>query len=75
MVNSNIAIICLLPFSGGMELDAIKLANVLVGDVNTVPVSRQGCLIGNYYRDNVAGSEVLQETIHFCAGLDSPRRS
>jgi len=75
MVKSNIALICLSPSSGGMEMDAIKLPNLLVRDVNTVLVSRQGCSVGNDYRDNLAGSEILHRTIHFCAGLDFPRKS
>lgn len=59
------AVICLSPYSGGMEMDAIKLAKLLVSELQVVLVAKAGCYIAKYYPSTLEDSGICLETIEF----------
>jgi len=61
----NTAIICLSPYAGGMEMDAIKLARLLCNDVHVTLFAKSNHYIEQYYKDHLQGSNISLETIGF----------
>ena len=61
----NTAIICLSPYSGGMELDAIKLAKKLSSYTSVTIVAKQGYFIDNQKDDYLGYNSITLETIKF----------
>lgn len=61
----NTAIICLSPYGGGMEMDAIKLARLLCDDINVTLFVKSHHFISQYYDDYMQGSKVSLETVSF----------
>ena len=62
---NNTAIVCLSPYSGGMEIDSIKLAKKLSSHTNIVLVAKKDKFIANCYLDYVSVDSVALETINF----------
>jgi glycosyltransferase involved in cell wall biosynthesis len=61
----NTAIICLSPYSGGMEMDAIKLARLLCNDVQVTLFAKLDHYIAQYFKEHMAGGNVSLETVDF----------
>ena len=62
---SNTAVICLSPFHGGMEMDAVRIAKLISSDVNVCLIAKSNSPIGNNYADELAQSNVELKTIQF----------
>ena len=60
-----IAVICLSPYSGGMEIDAIKLAKKLSSYSKVVMIARDGYFIESKKDDYVGFNNIRLETISF----------
>lgn len=67
-MKSNTAVICLSPYSGGMELDAIKLAQKLSNHAQIILIAKQDYFIEKqaYSLEN---SKIKLETIKFCSSF------
>ena len=65
MAKGNTAVVCLSPYSGGMEMDAIKLARLLGNDVNIVLVAKAGHYIHSQFHKQLSESHVALELIDF----------
>lgn len=65
------AIICLSPYSGGMEIDAIKLAKKLSSHIEITIIAREGYFIANSYQDYVGYNGISLETIQFHSSLST----
>jgi len=63
------AVICLSPYSGGMEMDAIKMARLLCKKVKVVLLVKSGCYLENYYNSAMASSQISLETIAFSSNF------
>lgn len=61
---SNTAIICLSPYSGGMEIDALKLANKLYKFTNITLVAKEKHFIANSFKEYIKENIELR-TIEF----------
>ena len=61
----NTAIICLSPYSGGMEMDAIKLARLLCNDVKITLLAKAGHYVAEYYKEHMQSSDITLETVDF----------
>ncbi|WP_455201290.1 hypothetical protein, partial [Kaarinaea lacus] len=61
----NTAIICLSPYSGGMEMDAIKLARLLCNDVQVTLFAKSDHYIAKYYNEHMQNSAISLETVDF----------
>lgn len=61
----NTAVVCLSPYSGGMEMDAIKLACLLSTKVNIVLVAKTNHYIANYHKNHLQSTVIKLETIGF----------
>ena len=59
------AIICLSPYSGGMELDAIKTAKHLSSVSKIVVVAKKDCFIASKHKEYVGFNDIKLETISF----------
>lgn len=59
------AIICLSPNSGGMEIDAIKLAKKLSSHTLITLIAKQDCFIANSKNDYIGYNSIELETIPF----------
>lgn len=59
------AIICLSPYSGGMEIDTIKLAKKLSPYVPITIIAKKGCFIASCEQEYVAHNGIELETIAF----------
>jgi len=64
-LKSPIAIICLSPYSGGMELDAISLAKKLSNYSQVTVIAKSGYFIDNKRADYVDHNGIKLETISF----------
>lgn len=62
---SNTAVICLSPFHGGMEMDAVRIAKLISSDVNVCLIAKSNSPIGNNYADELAKNNVELKTIQF----------
>jgi glycosyltransferase involved in cell wall biosynthesis len=62
---NNTLVICLSPYAGGMELDAIKIAKLLCERVGIVLVAKKGCFIEGYYNNQMGDPGFKLETINF----------
>lgn len=67
MAKGNTAIICLSPYSGGMEMDAIRMARLLCNDVNVVLVAKANHYIHAQSGLQLSGARVVLELIDFSA--------
>lgn len=65
MKKSNTTIICLSPNSGGMEMDAIKLAKKLSPYTQVVLIAKENSFIANARDSYVGHNNILLETISF----------
>lgn len=65
----NTAIICLSPYSGGMELDSIKLAKKLSSHTNITIIAKSNCFIANQKKTYLNVNEIKLETIKFSSNL------
>jgi glycosyltransferase involved in cell wall biosynthesis len=63
------AIICLSPYSGGMEIDAIKLAKKLSDYTKVIMIAKSGCFIDTKRDDYVGFNDIKLETISFRSSL------
>jgi len=61
----NTLVICLSPYGGGMEMDAIKLAKMLSGNVQVTLLAKSGCFIDKYYQKHMVDSGVALVTVSF----------
>lgn len=68
-MENNIAIVCLSPYSGGMEIDSIKLAKKLSFDTKIVLVAKEGKFIANQSSDYVGFNGISLETINFKSSI------
>ena len=64
-IKGNTLVICLSPYSGGMEMDAIKLARLLCEDVSVTLLVKSGCFIESYYQKYMLDSNVDLKTVKF----------
>lgn len=62
---SNTAVICLSPFHGGMEMDAVRIAKLISSDVNVCLIAKSNSPISNNYADELAENNVELKTIQF----------
>ena len=62
---SNTAVICLSPFHGGMEMDAVRIAKLISSDVNVLLIAKSNSPIGNNYVNELAENNVELKTIQF----------
>jgi len=62
---SNTAVICLSPFHGGMEMDAVRIAKLISSDVNVCLIAKSNSPISNNYVDELAENNVELKTIQF----------
>ncbi|WP_455206350.1 glycosyltransferase [Kaarinaea lacus] len=65
----NTAIICLSPYSGGMEMDAIKLARLIGDDVKVTLLAKSGHFIERYYKNYMQDSGIVLETVNFTSAF------
>lgn len=65
----NTAIICLSPYSGGMEMDAIKLARLLSPQIEIVLIAKSDHYIANYYQRHMQSNKITLETIAFSSAF------
>jgi glycosyltransferase involved in cell wall biosynthesis len=63
------AIICLSPYSGGMEIDAIKLAKKLSPYTTVTLIAKKGYFIANSSNEYIGYNNIELETISFHASL------
>ena len=64
------AVICLSPYSGGMEMDAIKMAKLLCERVKVVLLAKSGCYIEQYFKTSMAGGGAIAlETVSFSSSF------
>lgn len=68
-VKGNTAVICLSPYSGGMEMDAIKLARLLKTKANIVLVAKDNHFVANYYKNHLQSTGIKLETIGFTSSF------
>jgi len=61
----NTLVICLSPYGGGMEMDAIKLAKMLSANVQITLLAKSGCYIEDYYQKHMADSCIALATVSF----------
>jgi glycosyltransferase involved in cell wall biosynthesis len=66
---SNTAIICLSSYSGGMEIDTIKLAKKLSKSVDITLIAKKNCFIASYKEDFLGFNGIKLETISFKSSL------
>ncbi|WP_455223187.1 glycosyltransferase family 4 protein [Kaarinaea lacus] len=64
-VKGNTLVICLSPYSGGMEMDAIKLAKLLSQDVEITLLAKSDCFIDRYYKKNMSDTHIALATVNF----------
>jgi glycosyltransferase involved in cell wall biosynthesis len=69
MTKSATAIICLSPYSGGMEIDAIKLARKLSPYAPVTLIAKKGYFIANSSNEYVGYNNIELETISFRSSL------
>ncbi len=69
MSKQNTAIICLSPYSGGMEIDAIRLAKKLSPHAKILMLAREGYFIASQQNDYVGYNNIVLETIQFQSSL------
>lgn len=69
IIKSSTAIICLSPYSGGMEIDAIKLAKKLSPYTKITLIAKKNHFIANSVNEYVKGENVELETISFRSSL------
>jgi len=63
------AIICLSPYSGGMELDAIKLAKKLSDSMPLILIAKQGCFIEKKCSKYFGSDGITLETLAFKSSI------
>jgi glycosyltransferase involved in cell wall biosynthesis len=63
------AIICLSPYSGGMEIDAIKLAKKLSNNIDITVIAQEDKFIANQKNDYVGYNGITLETIKFSSSF------
>lgn len=63
---STTAIICLSPYSGGMEIDSIKMAKKILPYCKTILISKKDHFIANEMQKQ---NEIISETINFKSNL------
>lgn len=66
---SSTAIICLSPYSGGMEIDAIKLAKKLSPHTRITIIAKAKCFIANSCEEYISYNNIRLETISFRSSL------
>lgn len=64
-----IAIICLSPYSGGMEIDSIKLAKKLSNTTQITLIAKSGCFIASKKDELLQYNNINIETISFKSSL------
>ena len=64
-IKDNTLVICLSPYSGGMEMDAIKLARLLCEEVSITLLAKSGCFIESYYQKYMLDSDIELKTVNF----------
>lgn len=69
MIIKNTAIICLSPYSGGMEIDSIKLAKKLSSHTNITLIAKANHFIANQKDEYVGLNDIELETIAFSTNL------
>lgn len=62
---SNTAVICLSPFHGGMEMDAVRIAKLISSNVNVCLIAKSNSPISNNYVDELAKNSVELKSIQF----------
>lgn len=62
---SNTAVICLSPFHGGMEMDAVRIAKLISQDVNVCLIAKSNSPISNNYTNELAENSVELKAIQF----------
>lgn len=65
----NTAIICLSPFSGGMEIDSIKLAKKLSEFMSITIIAKKDCFIESQKDEYLDFNAIALETISFSSNL------
>lgn len=63
------AVICLSPYAGGMELDAIKLAKKLSSHTKITLIAKEGCFIASKKNEYLGFNNIELETIDFKSSL------
>ena len=66
---ANTAIICLSPYYGGMEMDAIRFARLLSDSVNITLIAKRGAQIDKHYGPHAQDENVTFETINFLSNF------
>ncbi len=62
---SNTAVICLSPFHGGMEMDAVRIAKLISPKVNVYLIAKANSPISNNYANELAENNVELKAIKF----------
>ena len=62
---SNTAVICLSPFHGGMEMDAVRIAKLISSDVNVCLIAKSNNPISNNYSDELYENNIELKAIQF----------
>lgn len=62
---SNTAVICLSPFHGGMEMDAVRIAKLISQDVKVCLIAKENSPISDKYAEELAKSNVELKPIKF----------
>ena len=68
-IKKPIAVICLSPYSGGMEIDSIKLAKKLSNYAKVVMIAKSGYFIESKQNEYVGFNDIKLETISFKSNL------
>lgn len=61
----NTAVICLSPFHGGMEMDAVRIAKLISSDVNVCLIAKSNSPISKNYTTELAENSVELKAIQF----------
>jgi len=62
---ANTAVICLSPFHGGMEMDAVRIAKLLSDSVGVYLIAKNNSPISEKYKEELSASNIKLETINF----------
>lgn len=62
---SNTAVICLSPFHGGMEMDAVKIAKLISSNINICLITKENSPISTNYIQELEENNIKLKTIDF----------
>jgi glycosyltransferase involved in cell wall biosynthesis len=66
------AVICLSPYAGGMEMDAIRLAKKLSVHTPVTLIAKEGCFIASKREEYAGYNGIVPETVSFKKSLSLP---